>query len=48
MTVRIPASSLQNRYSGDPETYKQFLEILRTYQNESKPIQEVEQAHVFL
>lgn len=24
-----------------PETYKQFLEILQTYQKEQKPIQEV-------
>ncbi|KAI9322472.1 hypothetical protein BX666DRAFT_2017097 [Dichotomocladium elegans] len=30
-----------NRFSNDPDTYKQFLEILQTYQKERKPIQEV-------
>ena len=34
-------SSTQNRYQDKPEIYKQFLEILQTYQRESKPIQEV-------
>ena len=32
---------LQNRFAGAPEIYKQFLEILQTYQRESKPIQDV-------
>lgn len=31
----------QNRFSSAPEIYKQFLEILQTYQRESKPIQDV-------
>ena len=32
---------LQNRFATQPEIYKQFLEILQTYQKESKPIQDV-------
>ncbi|KAI9498981.1 hypothetical protein BDB00DRAFT_867052 [Zychaea mexicana] len=36
-------NKIKNRYAGDPETYKQFLEILQTYQKERKPIQEVYQ-----
>lgn len=32
---------MQNRFSSAPEIYKQFLEILQTYQRESKPIQDV-------
>ena len=32
---------LQNRFSAHPDIYKQFLEILQTYQRESKPIQDV-------
>ncbi len=32
---------LQNRFQDKPEIYKQFLEILQTYQRESKPIQDV-------
>ncbi|KAL9101497.1 MAG: hypothetical protein Q9163_003245 [Psora crenata] len=32
---------LQNRFASQPEIYKQFLEILQTYQRESKPIQDV-------
>ena len=31
----------QTRFSGQPEIYKSFLEILQTYQRESKPIQDV-------
>lgn len=31
----------QNRFAHQPEIYKQFLEILQTYQRESKPIQDV-------
>lgn len=31
----------QNRFHDRPEIYKQFLEILQTYQRESKPIQDV-------
>ncbi|KAJ3415607.1 Transcriptional regulatory protein sin3 [Chytridiales sp. JEL 0842] len=34
-------NKIKNRYSHDPDTYKTFLEILQTYQKESKPIQEV-------
>lgn len=34
-------NKIKNRFSSDPETYKQFLEILQTYQKEQKPIQEV-------
>ncbi|KAG1464978.1 hypothetical protein G6F56_004973 [Rhizopus delemar] len=32
---------IKNRYSHDPDVYKQFLEILQTYQKDNKPIQEV-------
>ena len=31
----------QNRFAQQPDIYKQFLEILQTYQRESKPIQDV-------
>lgn len=31
----------QNRFQDKPEIYKQFLEILQTYQREQKPIQDV-------
>ena len=31
----------QNRFSSQPDIYKQFLEILQTYQRESKPIGDV-------
>jgi paired amphipathic helix protein Sin3a len=31
----------QNRFAHQPEIYKNFLEILQTYQRESKPIQDV-------
>ncbi|KAG0174311.1 Transcriptional regulatory protein sin3 [Apophysomyces sp. BC1015] len=34
-------NKIKNRFADDPETYKQFLEILQTYQKEQKPIQEV-------
>ncbi|OZJ02279.1 hypothetical protein BZG36_05062 [Bifiguratus adelaidae] len=34
-------NKIKNRYANDPDSYKQFLEILRTYQKEQKPIQEV-------
>lgn len=34
-------NKIKNRFSGAPEIYKQFLEILQTYQRESKPIQDV-------
>ncbi|KAF7720667.1 Transcriptional regulatory protein sin3 [Apophysomyces ossiformis] len=33
-------NKIKNRFADDPETYKQFLEILQTYQKEQKPIQE--------
>lgn len=32
---------VKNRFHTQPDIYKQFLEILQTYQRESKPIQEV-------
>lgn len=35
------ANTWQNRFSTQPDIYKQFLEILQTYQKESKPIQDV-------
>lgn len=34
-------NKIKNRFSGQPETYKKFLEILQTYQKDQKPIQEV-------
>ncbi|KAI7852149.1 hypothetical protein BDC45DRAFT_444435 [Circinella umbellata] len=34
-------NKIKNRFSVEPDTYKQFLEILQTYQKEQKPIQEV-------
>ncbi|KAI0107869.1 hypothetical protein GGR51DRAFT_145759 [Nemania sp. FL0031] len=34
-------NKIKNRFQDKPEIYKQFLEILQTYQRESKPIQEV-------
>ena len=34
-------TSPQNRFASQPEIYKQFLEILQTYQRESRPIQDV-------
>jgi paired amphipathic helix protein Sin3a len=33
--------NIQNRFASQPDIYKQFLEILQTYQRESKPIQDV-------
>jgi paired amphipathic helix protein Sin3a len=38
---RIITDYVQNRFAQQPEIYKQFLEILQTYQRESKPIQDV-------
>ncbi|KAK6070384.1 histone deacetylase interacting [Seiridium cupressi] len=35
------ANHVQNRFQDKPEIYKQFLEILQTYQREQKPIQDV-------
>ncbi|KAI9269941.1 hypothetical protein BY458DRAFT_510338 [Sporodiniella umbellata] len=32
---------IKNRYAREPDVYKQFLEILQTYQKDNKPIQEV-------
>jgi paired amphipathic helix protein Sin3a len=40
MNRRLTSLS-QNRFAQQPEIYKQFLEILQTYQRESKPIQDV-------
>ncbi|KAJ3385626.1 Transcriptional regulatory protein sin3 [Entophlyctis sp. JEL0112] len=34
-------NKIKNRFINEPETYKQFLEILQTYQKDNKPIQEV-------
>ncbi|KAJ3220080.1 Transcriptional regulatory protein sin3 [Dinochytrium kinnereticum] len=34
-------NKIKNRFAAEPETYKQFLEILQTYQKEQRPIQEV-------
>ncbi len=34
-------SKIKNRFSDDPETYKQFLEILQTYQKEQKHVSDV-------
>ncbi|KAI7071033.1 hypothetical protein KC352_g42533, partial [Hortaea werneckii] len=34
-------NKIKNRFSQHPDIYKQFLEILQTYQRESKPIQDV-------
>ncbi|KAJ3094926.1 Transcriptional regulatory protein sin3 [Phlyctochytrium planicorne] len=34
-------NKIKNRFTAEPETYKQFLEILQTYQKEQRPIQEV-------
>jgi paired amphipathic helix protein Sin3a len=36
-----PTDTHQQRFNQQPEIYKQFLEILQTYQRESKPIQDV-------
>ncbi|KAF9430605.1 Transcriptional regulatory protein sin3 [Podila epigama] len=38
---------IKNRFSNDPDTYKQFLELLQAYQKEMKPITDV-YAHVTL
>jgi len=34
-------NKIKARYSDDPDTYKQFLEILQTYQKEQRQIQDV-------
>ncbi|KAJ8613180.1 hypothetical protein MRB53_037046 [Persea americana] len=34
-------NKIKNRFAAQPEIYKQFLEILQTYQRESRPIQDV-------
>lgn len=34
-------NKIKQRFSNDPDTYKQFLEILQTYQKEQRPIQDV-------
>ncbi|TFK94930.1 hypothetical protein K466DRAFT_475201 [Polyporus arcularius HHB13444] len=38
-------SKIKNRFSDDPETYKQFLEILQTYQKEQRHIQDQSQVY---
>jgi paired amphipathic helix protein Sin3a len=40
-------NKIKNRFGNEPDTYKQFLEILQTYQKEQKPIQEVRQIDPF-
>jgi paired amphipathic helix protein Sin3a len=37
-------NKIKQRFSGDPQTYKVFLEILQTYQKEQRPIQDVRHA----
>ncbi|KAL9551529.1 hypothetical protein MBANPS3_004226 [Mucor bainieri] len=32
---------IKNRFANNPDIYKQFLEVLKTYQKEQKPIEEV-------
>lgn len=45
-------NKIKNRFAGDPETYRAFLEILQTYQRDGKQIQDVsiveemDQAHL--
>ncbi|SHO78234.1 Similar to S.cerevisiae protein SIN3 (Component of both the Rpd3S and Rpd3L histone deacetylase complexes) [Malassezia sympodialis ATCC 42132] len=34
-------NKIKQRFSAEPDTYKQFLEILQTYQKEQRPIHEV-------
>ncbi|GAA98485.1 uncharacterized protein L969DRAFT_88610 [Mixia osmundae IAM 14324] len=34
-------NKIKNRFVGEPDTYKKFLEILQTYQKEGRPIQDV-------
>lgn len=34
-------NKIKNRYSNKPEIYKQFLEILQTYQRETRDIGDV-------
>ncbi|KAG8901860.1 Transcriptional regulatory protein sin3 [Tulasnella sp. 403] len=34
-------NKIKNRFASDPDTYKQFLEILQTYQKEQRPIASV-------
>jgi paired amphipathic helix protein Sin3a len=34
-------NKIKNRFAQQPDTYKQFLEILQTYQRESRPIGDV-------
>ncbi|KAI1003503.1 Paired amphipathic helix protein [Podosphaera aphanis] len=41
-------NKIKNRFQERPEIYKQFLEILQTYQRESKPIQDVYAQVTFL
>ncbi|CAE6406710.1 unnamed protein product [Rhizoctonia solani] len=36
-------NKIKQRFASDPDTYKQFLEILQTYQKEQRPIAEVYQ-----
>ena len=39
--TRFVLTRRKTRFATEPEIYKQFLEILQTYQRESKPIQDV-------
>lgn len=38
-------NKIKNRFNSDPETYKQFLEILQTYQRDTRDIAEVSVTH---
>lgn len=42
-------TTIRNRFSNEPETYRQFLKILHTYQKEQKGIKEVleQVSHLF-
>ena len=40
--------AIQNRFQGQPDIYKAFLEILHTYQKEQKNIKEVGTCFGFL
>ena len=36
----LPALCLQNRFQGQPDVYKQFLEILHTYQKDQRSLKD--------
>ena len=41
-------NKIKSRYGDDPNTYKQFLDILQTYQKEQRHSHEVSGNHSFL